>query len=203
MFLILVFVVEECMGNYDIKVMCVIMYFFNQWMLEEWIFNCNNWIFIVFVISFVDVDWVVKELDWVIKNGVKIVLVCFVLVFGIMGICLFGFKEFDFFWVCINELKIFVFLYVFDSGYDCFVCMWVGGNEFQLFVFFVFSYILKFVVCVIVDICVVLICYGVFDCFFEVKVVIIENGVVWVGDLIKIMGKVYKVFLQEFKYDLV
>lgn len=201
MFPTLVSAVEERMGQYDIKAMCAIMHSLNQWMLEEWKFNRDNRIFTAPVISLADIDWAVKELEWALANGAKTVLVRPAPVPGITGTRSPGFKEFDPFWARVNESKIFVSLHASDSGYDRFVRMWVGGSEFKPFAPSAFAHILKPAARVIADTVTALICHGMFDRFPDVKVATIENGAAWVGELLKTMGKAYKIFPQDFNYD--
>lgn len=201
MFPTLVSAIEERLGNYDVEAMCAIMHSLNQWTLEEWSFNKDNRVFTAPVISLANVDWAVKELDWVLKNGAKTVLVRPAPVPNIAGSRSPGFKEFDPFWARINESKIFVTMHASDSGYDKFVRMWVGGSEYLPFKPDAFSFALKPAARAIADTMTALICHGVFDRFPDVRVAAMENGAAWVGDLLSNLHKVHKMFPQEFKTD--
>lgn len=201
MFPTLVSAVEERLGHYDVEAMCAIMHSLNQWMLEEWGFNCENRIFTAPVISLANIDWAVKELDFALANGAKTVLVRPAPVPNIAGSRSPGFKEFDPFWARINESKIFVTMHASDSGYDKFIRMWVGGTEYLPFKPDAFSYSLKPAARAVADTMSALVCHGVFDRFPDARVAAMENGAAWVGDLLDNLKKVHKMFPQEFISD--
>ena len=106
MFPTLVSAVEERLATYDLEAMKAIMHSLNQWMLDEWGFNCENKIYAAPVISLSDVDWAVKELDWALKNGAHTVLVRPAPVPNIAGSRSPGFVEFDPFWARVSASEI-------------------------------------------------------------------------------------------------
>lgn len=197
----LVSAVEERLGHHDIGAMCAVMHSLNQWTLEEWEFNRNNRIFTPVVVSLADLDWAVKELEWGLKNGAKLVMVRPAPVPNVSGSRSPGFEEFDPFWARVNESKILVAMHASDSGYDKFVRMWVGGSEYLPFAPDPFSFSLKPAARVIADTMSALICHGVFNRFPDVRVAAIENGAAWVADLLSNLHKVYKIFPKEFEAD--
>jgi predicted TIM-barrel fold metal-dependent hydrolase len=201
MFPTLASAVEERLGNFDVGAMCAIMHSLNQWMLENWEFNCQDRIFTAPVISLADVDWAVKELEWALENGARTVLVRPAPVPNVAGSRSPAFEEFDPFWARVNESKIFVTMHASDSGYDKFIRMWAGGTEYLPFDPDAFSFALKPAARAISDTMTALICHGLFDRFPQVRVAAMENGASWVGDCLENLHKVHKMFPQEFKSD--
>ena len=198
MFPTLVSAVEERLATYDLEAMKAIMHSLNQWMLDEWGFNCENKIYAAPVISLSDVDWAVKELDWALKNGAHTVLVRPAPVPNIAGSRSPGFVEFDPFWARVNESKIFVTMHASDSGYDRFIRMWAGGTEYLPFQPDAFSTALKPAARAISDTLTALICHGVFIRHPDVRVAAMENGSAWVEECVNGLDKVEKMFPKEF-----
>ena len=67
-------VLEERLHN-DPEASHVIIHSLNQWMHEEWTFNYKDRIFPTPVITLPIVDEAIRELDWVVERGAKIILI--------------------------------------------------------------------------------------------------------------------------------
>ena len=202
MFPTLVSAVEERLATFDLEAMTAIMHSLNQWILEEWGFNNQNKIYTAPVISLANIDWAVKELDWILKNGGRTVLIRPAPVPNIAGSRSPGFEEFDPFWARINESKIFVTMHASDSGYDKFTRMWTGGTEYLPFDPDPFSVALKPASRAISDCMTALVCHGVFKRHPDVRVAAMENGSAWVGECIEGLKKVQKMFPKAFHRDV-
>ena len=65
---------EERLSN-DPKATHVVVHALNQWMHEHWTFNYEGRIFPSPVITLPIVDEAIKELEWVVERGAKIILI--------------------------------------------------------------------------------------------------------------------------------
>ena len=70
----------------------------NQWMVEHWSFDYEDRIFPVPVITMCIMDEAIKELEWVLERGARIILVRPAPVPGFMGPRSMALPEFDPFW---------------------------------------------------------------------------------------------------------
>lgn len=185
--------------SYEFELLGAALHSLNQWTAEEWGFDRQGRIFATPVISLMDVDWAVKELDWALANGARCVVIRPAPVPGYRGSRSPGFAEFDPFWARVNEANIFVALHASDSGYDCITQMWVGGSEWKPFEPDPFSNCLRIIDRAISDTVSALICHGVFDRHPDVRIAAIENGAFWVKPLIDTLDHVYRQMPQHFK----
>ncbi len=198
MFPTLVSAIERRM-TYDHDLLHTAIHSLNQWTSEEWGFARENRIFATPVISLADVDRAVKELDWALENGARVVEMRPAPVPGYRGSRSMGFPEFDPFWARVNESGIFVALHASDSGYDDIAHWWIGGQEWKPFEPDPFTNCLQIIDRAISDTVSALICHGVFDRHPNVRIACIENGAFWVDGLIKTFDHVYRQMPQNFK----
>ena len=84
----------------------VVVHALNQWMHEHWTFNYEGRIFASPVITLPIVDEAIKELEWVVERGAKIILIRPAPVPGYRGYRSFALPEFDPFWQRVTELDI-------------------------------------------------------------------------------------------------
>ena len=70
----------------------------NKWMHEAWTFNFENRIFPTAVITLPIVSEAIRELEWVLERGAKVILVRPAPVPGLRGSRSFALPEFDPFW---------------------------------------------------------------------------------------------------------
>jgi len=185
--------------SYDHDLLGSALHSLNLWTSEEWGFAREGRIFATPVISLMDIDWAVKELEWALENGARAVTIRPAPVPGYRGSRSPGFPEFDPFWARVNEAKIFVALHASDSGYDAITQMWIGGQEWKPFEPDPFSNCLRIIDRAISDTISALICHGVFDRHPDVRIAAIENGAFWVDGLIKTLHHVYGQMPQYFK----
>jgi predicted TIM-barrel fold metal-dependent hydrolase len=98
----------------------------NQWMEEHWTFNYENRMFPTPVIHLGIVDEAIRELDWVLDHGARIVLIRPAPVWGFMGPRSPALPEFDPFWARVAEANILVGMHASDSGYQRYTNEWEG-----------------------------------------------------------------------------
>ena len=98
----------------------------NTWMEEHWTFNYENRLFPTPVIHLGIVDEAIKELDWVVGHGAKIILIRPAPVWGFMGPRSPALPEFDPFWAKVAEAGLLVGMHSSDSGYQRYTNEWEG-----------------------------------------------------------------------------
>jgi predicted TIM-barrel fold metal-dependent hydrolase len=191
--------VEERMRD-DPRLMHATIHALNQWMLETWTFNYEDRIFPTPVITLPIVEKAIEELDWVVANGAKAVLIRPAAVPGFEGSRSFGLPEFDPFWAKVVEHDILVGMHASDSGYARYANDWEGNSsEYLPFQPTAFRYMASYRP--IEDAMSALICHGALSRFPQLKIAVIENGSGWVGPLLKHLALVYKLMPQFFTED--
>jgi predicted TIM-barrel fold metal-dependent hydrolase len=193
-------VIEERLGE-RADVVQALFHALNQWVIDDIGLARQNRLFPVSMIHLGDVDAAVKELEFVLAHGARVVGVRPAPVPGLRGGRSLGSKEFDPFWARINEAGIFTVLHVSDSGYDRIYRWWTAGGkgEFRPFEKDPFGEILDWMGRAISDSLASLLCHGMFDRFPNVRVAALENGSAWLEPLMNRIADAHKKMPQEFK----
>jgi predicted TIM-barrel fold metal-dependent hydrolase len=178
--------VEERMKD-DPDLCAAAIHALNLWMREAWPFTYENRIFSTPIVTPGIVDKAVAELEWIIDEGARAVLMRPAPAWGYRGPRSFGLPEFDPLWKRVEESGILVVLHASDSGYIRYSNEWEGiTGETQAF-----AALSPFTAAVrnthrdIQDAVSALICHGVFGRFPGVRVALIENGAGWVPGLLE------------------
>ena len=100
----------------DPKATHVVVHALNQWMHEHWTFDYEGRIFPSPVITLPIVSEAIKELEWVVERGAKIILIRPAPVPGYEGRRSFALPEFDPFWEKVVEADITVGMHASDDG---------------------------------------------------------------------------------------
>jgi|TARA_B110000263_G_scaffold245413_2_gene254961 predicted TIM-barrel fold metal-dependent hydrolase len=165
----------------------------NKWMTEEWPYQFEDRIFSVPIITPGLVDRAVKELEWVLEKGAKVVLMRPAPAWGYRGPRSFALPEFDPYWEIVEESGVLVVVHASDSGYTRYFNEWEGASgetlpfaEPQLF-----SASLRGQHRDIQDAVTALITHGVCWRFPKVKIALIENGAGWVPGLLDHLDHAY------------
>jgi predicted TIM-barrel fold metal-dependent hydrolase len=98
----------------DAEQMYANMHSFNRWLLEDWGFDYQQRIYSAPMLSMLDLDSLVAELDWVMSEGAKIISLRPGPAFGRSP----ADPYFDPFWSRVNEAGICVTYHVGESGYN-------------------------------------------------------------------------------------
>lgn len=163
---------------------------FNRWLDDDWGYNYKNRIISLPLLSLVDVDGALKELDRVLKLGARGVHIRPAPVPAEGGNRSLGDPIHDPVWAAIAEANIPVFFHLGDSGYNLFAGHWGGNPLFQPFVGKA-NPLDQLVVAdrAIHDTMASLIVHGVFKRHPRLRVASIENGSDWVAILVKRLNK--------------
>lgn len=181
--------------------MAALFHSLNCWTNEEWGFARENRLFSVPMINLADLDAALCELDFVLKNGARVIGIRPAPVpDGRGNTRSFGFPEFDPFWAAVAEAKIFVCMHASDSGYDLINRLWAGGgNEFIAFKADPHKQTLDNLGRPIADSLSALICHGVFERHPDLRVASVENGASWLEPLLWRLNHTYGQMPKSFK----
>jgi predicted TIM-barrel fold metal-dependent hydrolase len=197
MFPTLASAIEERMSH-DHELVHAVIHSLNEWILEVWGFTHRGRIFTTPIVTLMDIDLAVNELEFCLANGARTVLVRPAPVPGYRGSRSFGLPAFDPFWARVAEAGIFVSMHASDSGYDRIARMWQGGSEFRPFEPDPFKLMLGFSSRAISDSIAALVCHGVFARHPKVRVASIENGCNWMKTLVSRFNHVYGQMPKDF-----
>ncbi|NRA03161.1 MAG: amidohydrolase family protein [Myxococcales bacterium] len=92
---------------------------FNQWLDEDWGLAHRDRIFAAPYITLADVDWAVRELEWALDRGARLICMRPAAAWTTQGPRSPGDPHFDPFWARVNEAGITVAVHAGDSGYTC------------------------------------------------------------------------------------
>jgi len=103
-------VIEQAMPEDPLATLAVI-HALNEWMYEHWTFGYEDTIYPTPAIGMATVDGAIKELEWVIERGARIVYIRPAPVFGFGGPRSFALPEYDPFWQLMQDEDIVVGLH--------------------------------------------------------------------------------------------
>ena len=121
-------VLEERLPD-DPKGTHVVIHALNQWMHEHWTFNYQDRIIPTPVITLPIVDEAIREFEWVVERGAKIILIRPAPVPGYEGYRSMALPEFDPFWKKVVEADVTVGLHASDDGLTRYWNQWEGTHR--------------------------------------------------------------------------
>ncbi|WP_026310974.1 amidohydrolase family protein [Parafrankia elaeagni] len=178
----------------DPKATHVVVHALNQWMHEQWSFNYEDRIFATPVITLPIVSEAIKELEWVVERGAKIILIRPAPVPGYEGFRSFALPEFDPFWEKVVEADITVGLHSSDDGLTRYYNMWEGRPDGEHLPFAsptAFKDIMNKQHRGIFDTVTSLIGHGLLSRFPTLRILPVENGSGWVRPFVEAAGESY------------
>lgn len=170
----------------DVELTYAMLRAFNTWLDEDWGLNHADRIYAPPLLSLLDPDRAVEELEWALERGARVVH----LRPGPQGGHAPGDPMFDGFWARINEANVAVAFHISESGFNEMMSVHWGEqanpsshhqSAFQWTNFYGDRPIM--------DTISSLIFYNLFGRFPNVKIVSLENGSLWVPYLMKAMDK--------------
>jgi predicted TIM-barrel fold metal-dependent hydrolase len=173
---------------------------FNLWIEDDWGYAYQDRIFAAPMISLIDVDAAVAELELVLSKDARVVCIKGGPAHTPTGLTSPGNRRFDPFWGLVNESGVTVGIHSGDAGYGKYVDDWESFGEMEAFRTGPLRSILTsdrppF------ETMAALICHGVFDRFPNVRVASIESGSEWVLTLKKKLTKTFGQLADAFKED--
>lgn len=163
---------------------------FNRWVEDDWGYAYQDRIFAAPMITLVDVDAAVAEVDRVLAQGARIVCIKGGPAHTATGRTSPSDTRFDPFWARVNEAGVTVGIHSGDAGYGRYIDDWEDFGDFEAFRYTPLRSLLgsdrspfetfgAFV------------CQGLFDRFPNLRVASIESGSEWVPTLAKKLKKIY------------
>ena len=180
----------------------VVIHALNEWMHEDWTYNFQNRIFPTPVINLGIVDEAIKELDYVLERGARVVLIRPAPVPGIFCKRSMALPEFDPFWSKVAEADILVGLHASDSGYQRYINEWEGVRTGEMLPFkgrSAFSQIMNHFSRPVVDTVTSLIAHGLCTRFPTLRFAPVENGSGWVRPLIDALEHAHEFAPTDFE----
>ncbi|TDC79488.1 amidohydrolase family protein [Actinomadura sp. 7K507] len=172
----------------------------NRWLDEVWSFNYRDRIFTAPVITLGIVEEAIRELEWCLERGARVVLIRPAPAYGIRGPRSIALPEFDPFWKMVEASGVLVAFHSSDSGYQRYTADWEGRqNEYLPFTLQPFREIGQWRA--IEDTVASLICHGCLSRFPELKIATIETGASWVRPLLEKLAVTYKKMPHGFQEE--
>jgi predicted TIM-barrel fold metal-dependent hydrolase len=172
----------------------IVVHALNEWMHEHWTFNYEGRIFASPVITLPIVDEAIKELEWVVERGAKLILIRPAPVPGYRGYRSFALPEFDPFWQRVTELDVTVGMHASDDGLTRYYNQWegnYGGEHLPFAGQSAFMNIAHTQGRGIFDTVASLIGHGLLNRFPTLRILPVENGAAWVRPLVEALGRSY------------
>jgi predicted TIM-barrel fold metal-dependent hydrolase len=169
---------------------------FNQWLDEDWGFAWRERIFAAPMLSLMDVEKAVAELEWVLARDARVVHLRAAPVPGAKRRSL-GDPCFDPFWARVNEAGITVAFHSGESGYGEYASHWGEAEDLEAFGGGPFRMVTQ-TDRSIYDAMAALIIHGVFHRFPNLRVCSIENGSDWVAGLLRKLKKAERMNVRAF-----
>lgn len=185
---------------HDIEALTTAFHAFNQWVLEDWGFDYRNRIFAAPMITLADVDAAVREVEWALEHGARMVCMVPGPVPIETGSISPAWPRFDPFWARVNEAGITVGIHGGDAGMQAYVATWEPAGKFQAFRSTPFQMISTHEK-QIFDTMAAFVCHGLYDRFPNLRIACIENGGNWVPHLMHELEITYGKMPNEFRRD--
>lgn len=174
--------------NHDADVLYTNLHAFNRWLYETWGFGADGRLYGAPLLSLLDVDRAVEELDWAMERGAKVVSLRPGPAYGRSP----ADAVFDPFWARVDEARLAVAFHVAESGYSQRYSVDWGDDPnpsshhqsaMQWTCFFGDRPIMETMAALVFG--------NLFGRFPNVRVVSVENGALWVPYLLKNMDKMF------------
>lgn len=180
---------EEAL-RHDVVALCAAFSAFNRWLDDDWGFAYRNRIYGAPYITLADPEWALRELEWAIERGVRVVVMRTAPVpTSTGGTRSPGDAVYDPFWAKAADAGVVVAFHSGDAGYGRYIDDWEPTGDFKAFQFSPMRTITSdrapF------DMFAALVCHGVFTRHPGLRVAAIESGSEWVAPLIKKLEKAY------------
>jgi predicted TIM-barrel fold metal-dependent hydrolase len=172
--------------KHDADLLYASFHAFNRWLDDDWGFDAAGRIFAVPLLSLLDVDRAVAELEFVLAAGARAV--------GLRPGPAYGRSPadpvFDPFWARVNEARVPVCFHIGESGYnELYSVTWGEEANPSSHRQSAFQWTSFYGDRPIMDTFSALILHNLFGRFPDVQCISVENGSLWVSYLLKVMNK--------------
>ncbi|ABW12105.1 amidohydrolase 2 [Parafrankia sp. EAN1pec] len=184
----------------DIRAALATFSAFNRWLDDDWGFAYQDRIFSAPYLSLSDVDWAVRELEWCISRGARVITMRNGTVYTAEGTASPADERFDPFWARVEEAGIVMAPHAGDDGYDFLADMWESSTSWRM----LFNSPLKKAVAsqrAVPDFYAAIICHRLFERFPGLRFASIENGGAWVAPLLARLHKGHTQTAGWYKID--
>jgi predicted TIM-barrel fold metal-dependent hydrolase len=190
---------EESLAD-DPPALVAAFHAFNQWLDEDWGYAYKERIFAAPMITLVDPDAAVTELEEVLGRDARVVCIKGGPVHTPAGRTSPGDSRYDRFWALANEAGVTIGIHSGDAGYGRYIADWEPQGSFEAFRFSPLRGIIAadrppF------ETFAALVCQGIFDRFPRIRVASIEAGAEWAPMLVKKLKKAYGQMPHAFPSD--
>ncbi|HUZ10394.1 MAG TPA: amidohydrolase family protein [Acidimicrobiales bacterium] len=177
----------------------VLVHAYNEWLYDEWGFNYQGRIYTTPVMNLSTCEGAVKELEWALERGARVMLVRPAPVAGWRSPRSPFLPEFDPFWARVQESGILYTTHTSDCGYQRYANDWLGrgGEEFLAFEQDAFS-LASVMYRPIMDALIAACAHGMFARFPNIKVATTELGSTWLPRVVDDLALTYKKVPQQF-----
>lgn len=184
----------------DPELTAAMIHALNQWMLETWGFTHENRLFMTPVVTCGLVDEARRELEYLIDNGAKVVLIKPAPVNGYKGWRSPALPEFDPFWKDVEDAGMPVVLHASQPPLDEYINKWEPPTSNNFMTMSAFRW-LALGHREISDMLGSLICHGTFTRFPKLRIASVENGSSWIHPLFHDLADLQKKMPQNFPED--
>jgi predicted TIM-barrel fold metal-dependent hydrolase len=181
--------VEEALLH-DPDKLHAVFHAFNEWMYDDWTFNYEERIFAAPYIALQDPELAVKEVEYALDHGARVVVLRAGPVRGPSFSRSPGDPVYDRMWARIAEAGILAAYHSGDAGYGRYADEWGGGGDFQAFRNDPFRHVTGGHR-PIYDTIAALVCHGVLRRHPNLRVATIESGSDWMPLLLDALKKSY------------
>jgi predicted TIM-barrel fold metal-dependent hydrolase len=184
----------------DAEITHATLHAFNEWLLDDWGFNYRDRIYAVPLISLMDPERAVGELEWCLERDAVMVHVRAAPVPGAGRSRSLGDASHDPFWARVCEAGIPVAFHAGDHGYGRYAADWGESGPMEAFRANLFGMVTQ-AGRAIFDSMAALVLHGVFERHPGLRVYSVENGAEWVPYLLDKLKKAHGQMPQVFKED--
>ena len=193
-------VLYEELLKHDPEAVTVTFTAFNRWLEEDWGFAYRDRIFAAPYLSLADLDWAVRELEWALGRGARIVVMRPGAAFTAAGPCSPFDERFDPFWARVAEAGVTVVVHAGDSGQtshgyanDGFSAAFADHLKPNIKIFHIERAIYDHLATLIFE--------RLFERFPNLRVASVENGSEFLGDLFRKLRSIGRKYAGYFAED--
>ena len=177
----------------------ILVHAFNQWMYDEWGFDHQSRIFSTPVMNLSTLEGAIRELDWALEHGAKVILVRPAPVAGWRAPRSPFLAEFDPFWSRVEDAGVLLTVHASDSGYQKYANEWLGRGSAEFLAFEPDAFSLASSNGrAVSDTVISAVCHGMLTRHPRVKMATVELGSSWLPRVVEDLELTYKKVPQQF-----